>query len=529
MFDGKTTLHNVDFAMTNPSQPNQPSASLIVGSTIPCTCQSANGGSVTHNHTPTSPDPKSGNTPNSSGGLPKGNNQNFPPMSQIPKPMTNNAQPPTQPHAMPNANPQIKDLESQIGPRGKTKINSVNRPNVRKWLTENGIPFSAMATTEDGVTQNLGSGHLTMKQLNYVYNDTTDKALNELRSLTKGQEPKPSPSPQTPSENDESDSQTPSEESESESENPDESDSENQTETQTPSEKPEKPTEKPAEKPKKKKTGSSTLKKHKLHDEVMETLQNDIGALVFGPAGSGKTTLAMNIAEDMKIPFRMNGAIFKEHKLFGFIDANGKYHSTPFRDAFENGGLYLFDEVDASNPQVLLTLNSALANGVCDFPDKTLKKHPNFRFMASANTNGNGATAQYSARNPLDGATKDRFMCYESEYDDSLTLSIIKSMVSNPEDLKIALEWNDKVLQIRRICKKQGIDLILSPRASFNGVRCLTNPNRKCFKKVSDLLDALVFKKISNPDSVTRLKNCLNEEDKSATPESSTQKEPTVQ
>lgn len=446
-----------------------------------------------------------------------------------------NTQPPTQPHGKPDANPQIKDLESKIGPRGDTKINSVNRQNVRKWLTEKGIPFSAMATTEDGVTQNLGSGHLTMKQLNYVYNDTTDKALNELRSLTKGQPEKPSPSSQTESESaqtesengesESSDNQTPSDNSDEQSEKSDESDSENQTENQTPSDK----TEKPAEKPKKKKK-DLTLKKHKLHDEVKETLEVGIGVLVFGPAGSGKTTLAMNVAEDMGLPFRMNGAISKEHKLFGFIDANGNYHSTQFRDAFENGCLFLFDEIDASNPQVLLTLNSALANGVCDFPDKTLKMHPNFRFIASANTNGNGATAQYSARNPLDGATKDRFMVYKSEYDDGLTLSIIKSMVSNPEDLKLALEWNNKVLQIRRICKKQSIDLILSPRASFNGVKCLTNPNRKCFKKVDDLLDALVFNKISNPDAVIRLKNVLKEEDKSEqSPESSTQTEPTVQ
>lgn len=401
-------------------------------------------------------------------------------------------------------------LEAKIGERGKTPVNSANRGDVKKWLSEKGVPFSNILPSGE----NVGCGYLGTKALDKAYNDTTDETLNKL----KGSKPDgKSDGKSSDSKSDgKSDSQTESD-GKSDDKSDSESDSKSDGQTKSESDKSDKSDnqtksegEKPKPKPKKK---DLTLKKHKLHDEVKEVLELGIGCLVFGPAGSGKTTLAKNVAEDLGIPFRMNGAIGKEHKLFGFIDANGKYHSTEFRDAFENGGLYLFDEIDASNPQVLLTLNSALANGICDFPDKTLKMHPEFRFIASANTNGNGATAQYSARNQLDGATKDRFMVFKSEYDDGLTLSIIKSMVPNPEDLELALEWNNKVLQIRKICKKQSIDLILSPRASFIGVRCLSNPKRKCFRKVSDLLDSLVFNKISNPDTVNRLKAILNEED----------------
>lgn len=428
--------------------------------------------------------------------------------------------PQPQPHTTEKKSAKAKALEEKIGERGKTPVNSSNRGDVKKWLSENGVPFSNLLPSGE----NVGCGYLGTKALDKAYNDTTDETLNELRGSKPEGNPEGNPDDsQTKSESDKSDSESDSEsDSQTKSESGESDKSDNQTKSD--GKKSGESDGSPDEKKKKKK--KDIIKKHKLHDGVKEVLEVGIGVLVFGPAGSGKTTLAKNVAEDLGIPFFMNGAIGKEHKLFGFIDANGKYHSTQFRQAFEKGGLYLFDEIDASNPQVLLTLNSALANGICDFPDCTLKMHPSFRFIASANTNGNGATAQYSARNQLDGATKDRFMVFKSEYDDNLTLDIIKSMVSNPEDLKIALEWNDKVLQIRRICHKQSIDLILSPRASFNGVRCLTNPNRKVFKKVKDLLDALVFNKISNPDTVTRLKNVLKEEENQ--PDSSTSTEETV-
>ena len=128
----------------------------------------------------------------------------------------------------------------------------------------------------------------------------------------------------------------------------------------------------------------------------------DVACLVVGPAGSGKTTLAEQASEALGIDFHFSGAVLKKHEVLGYRDANGNVQRTAFRDAFENGGLFLFDEIDASSANALVCVNAALANKWCDFPDGRIKAHPSFRIIASANTNGDGATREYAGRNQLD-------------------------------------------------------------------------------------------------------------------------------
>ena len=49
---------------------------------------------------------------------------------------------------------------------------------------------------------------------------------------------------------------------------------------------------------------------------------------------------------------------------------------TPFLDCYENGGLFLFDEIDAADPDVVLVVNSALANGHLNIPRGTSRLRP---------------------------------------------------------------------------------------------------------------------------------------------------------
>ena len=69
-------------------------------------------------------------------------------------------------------------------------------------------------------------------------------------------------------------------------------------------------------------------------------------------------------------------------------------------------------------------LNSALANGSCAFADGMVKRHEDFILIATANTFGNGANAQYVGRNQLDSATLDRFVTIEWGYDEELEMAI---------------------------------------------------------------------------------------------------------
>lgn len=148
-----------------------------------------------------------------------------------------------------------------------------------------------------------------------------------------------------------------------------------------------------------------------------------------GPAGSGKTTAARKLAEclDMSDRFEFNGAIDTEYKLSGFVDAKGRVVSTAFRRIWENGGVYLFDECDASMPGALLAFNAALANGYAAFPDGTIQRHKDTVIIAAANTWGFGGDANYIGRAKLDAAFLDRFVTLTWNYDEALEMKLALS------------------------------------------------------------------------------------------------------
>ena len=151
-----------------------------------------------------------------------------------------------------------------------------------------------------------------------------------------------------------------------------------------------------------------------------------------------------------------------EYKLTGFIDAQGRIVNTEFRKAYENGGLFLFDEIDASFPQAILAFNAALANDFMDFPDKKVPKHRNFYCIAAANTFGTGADRQYIGRNQLDAASLDRFITMNWEIDERLE----RELANNDE-------WVNYVQKARKAASKIGERHIISPRASMQGADLL--------------------------------------------------------
>lgn len=134
---------------------------------------------------------------------------------------------------------------------------------------------------------------------------------------------------------------------------------------------------------------------------------------LWGPAGSGKTTIAEQVAEELGLPFYCQGIINDKYELEGSQDpqvANGYIPST-FYKAFSEGGLYCLDEMDGCDPCQLVFLNNALANGVAVFPIiGMVRKHPDFRFIATGNTNGFGPTEMYQTRFAFDSSTMDRLM-----------------------------------------------------------------------------------------------------------------------
>lgn len=197
---------------------------------------------------------------------------------------------------------------------------------------------------------------------------------------------------------------------------------------------------------------------HKCFDRVVRYAANRKNILLVGPAGSGKTTLAEQIADALGLPFYMSGKVADETKLIGFIDAGGTYRGSAFRQAYEHGGVFLFDEMDGSAPDALVAFNAPLAGQWGDFPDGMIRRHPDFVAIAAANTYGRGADRQYVGREQLDAATLDRFAVIEVDYDEDLERAISSDK-----------NWTLYVQKVRAAVAKEKVRHIVSPRASIEG------------------------------------------------------------
>lgn len=211
-----------------------------------------------------------------------------------------------------------------------------------------------------------------------------------------------------------------------------------------------------------------------------------VNVMLVGPAGSGKTTAAVKAAQALGLPFYGTGAINSEYKLTGFIDAQGRIVSTAFRKAFEHGGVFLFDEIDASLPGALLAFNAALANDWMDFPDANVKRHDDFRVIAGANTFGTGADRQYVGRNQLDAASLDRYAVIDWGYDEALEASLLglpapkgapvpaSILPREEEEVRgLAARWIDRVRRVRGAVSDLKVRHVVSPRATINGTKLL--------------------------------------------------------
>lgn len=180
---------------------------------------------------------------------------------------------------------------------------------------------------------------------------------------------------------------------------------------------------------------------------------------IAGPAGSGKTYAAKSFAKAAGLPFHFNGSVSMPHELLGFIDAAGTYHRTPFREAFENGGVYVFDEADGSENAALLAMNPPLANNRATFPDKAIERHKDCVIIATANTWGMGATSDYVGRSKIDAAFLDRFgVRLFWNYDTALEVAIS----GNPDFAR-------RVQAARERARAAGLKVLISPRATMAG------------------------------------------------------------
>ena len=233
----------------------------------------------------------------------------------------------------------------------------------------------------------------------------------------------------------------------------------------------------------------TTTKTESILDPNFENILHLVAAhenvYLYGPAGSGKNTIAEQIAEALGVEFYYQNTLVTKFDVSGYKNAQGEYEETPFYKAWKNGGLFFADELDNSTAEAIIALNAALANGYYTFPNSSEKvaKHPDFYCIAAGNTNGQGATEEYCGRYQMDESSRDRFAFIEIGYNKKVEESICGGHLDILEFVR-DLRSVTKSLQIKLIC----------------GYRAISRLAKFYDMSTKFVLDSFIFKGISKDD-----------------------------
>lgn len=164
---------------------------------------------------------------------------------------------------------------------------------------------------------------------------------------------------------------------------------------------------------------------------ALMAIELDIPLYAWGHAGTGKTTLIEQIcARTLRPMLRVQHTVnTEESHIVGQWTARGGetiFELGPLAMAMKHGWVYLADEYDFALPSVLAVYQpvlegKALVIKEADHANRIIRPHPNFRFVATGNTNGSGdETGLYQGTSIQNAANYDRFhMVLEIKYMDA--------------------------------------------------------------------------------------------------------------
>lgn len=193
---------------------------------------------------------------------------------------------------------------------------------------------------------------------------------------------------------------------------------------------------------------------------------------ITGEAGVGKTHACEQICEALGLPYYLVTPVADKYELFGYMDANGNYIPTQlYRWATDANprAVLIIDEIDGCMPAALVAANSALANGHAVFPCGQVALARTKVVICTANTWGQGATIEYSARMAQDGALRDRFCFLHWGLHEPTERAIALKMHPYASTAKAC----DASVKIRRNLEDNGIELKWGPRRTYFMAGCI--------------------------------------------------------
>ena len=153
----------------------------------------------------------------------------------------------------------------------------------------------------------------------------------------------------------------------------------------------------------------------------------DSGFWLWGLHGTGKTSLIQQVCNRLNWGcYSVNGSatLEVEELLYQNViksDGTTGVELNALAKAFAFGGVFLFNEIDLVDPGRLGALNEILAGDTLIIPgyDNIIKRHENFRFVVTANTNGSfddESGIDVVGASSMNLAFMDRFIVVKAHY-----------------------------------------------------------------------------------------------------------------
>jgi energy-coupling factor transporter ATP-binding protein EcfA2 len=169
---------------------------------------------------------------------------------------------------------------------------------------------------------------------------------------------------------------------------------------------------------------------HSTHESLPRVLAHLAAGnhvFLYGPKGSGKSTAYETYAKIAGMGYEAVACHphMTASSLVGYRTPNGPWIDGSLSKSLREDLLLGVDEIDMGTPGMLSVLNMATAQGVIN-ADEMLRATDRWRVIATANTNGQGATLEYVGRNKMDEALLDRFSMIHWDTDTKLERYIVR-------------------------------------------------------------------------------------------------------
>lgn len=244
---------------------------------------------------------------------------------------------------------------------------------------------------------------------------------------------------------------------------------------------------------------------HYLMPRLLRLLGAGLNVYLWGPAGSGKTTAALQAAKALSREAEidtLDRSTFRS-MVQGYCSPDGKPVHTSFTRCWEGGKVYVADEVDNAPGHVQTLYNSALANGHAPLAWGNVTRPDGFAFVGTGNTPGR-PTREFPDRVPMSAAFLDRLYFMHWPIDEAIEqraagLAVTPAPVVEPVKCSDAA-WGEYVLKLRAWAKDNAPTLMITPRATLVGLQALA-----LGETPAQVADALIFR---GADSELRAKAC---------------------